>query len=642
MGKGRQIVVEFLGEDKSLSSTARKADGSVSKLGGRFGKVAAVAGGALVTGLGAAAVGLYKAGQASSDLSETQSKVKQIFGAESVGALDKFAKGAAASMGQSRQSALDAAATFGMFGKMAGKSGKDLVGFSTEMTGLASDMASFNNSTPQEAIDAIGAALRGEAEPIRRFGVLLDDATLKSQAMKMGLIKTTKEALTPQQKVLASQAAILAQTKDQQGDFARTSDGLANKQRILAARFENIKVALGKFVVPWLLKATDAGMYLLENLTPLGKYLQARLGPVFAKVGGFLKKFGKEGDATSGKFGKMAGALKSIFKSVVSIVKSAVSIVSSLWERFGDTITKFAVGTFKNIVNVIAGAFKVIAGIFKVVASVLKGDWKGAWDGIKQIVSGAWQIIKAVVSQGWNTIKALFSVAGSAIKGIFSALWAGLKAVVTAWWNFHKAIVSTGWNTIKSAFSTAGSALKSIFSSLWSELKSRAAAGVQTVVAGVKALPGKIKALGSSFLSAGKDIIGKFIDGLSRVGGFAGEFASGVWAALKRLINSGIDHINAALDFTINMPNPIPDVRVNPRNIPHLYRGGIIPASKYGMPFVGGDRGHAEAVIPLTGPYAPNFGGGGDTYITLTLDSEVVHRALVRRKRTLGRELGLA
>jgi hypothetical protein len=60
------------------------------------------------------------------------------------------------------------------------------------------------------------------------------------------------------------------------------------------------------------------------------------------------------------------------------------------------------------------------------------------------------------------------------------------------------------------------------------------------------------------------------------------------------------------------------------------------------MPFVGGDRGHAEAVIPLSGPHAPNLGGGGDINLTVYLDSEVVHRSLVRRKRAIGRELGLA
>lgn len=45
------------------------------------------------------------------------------------------------------------------------------------------------------------------------------------QALKMGLIETTTQALTPQQKVLAVQALIYEQTSAAQGDFARTSGG---------------------------------------------------------------------------------------------------------------------------------------------------------------------------------------------------------------------------------------------------------------------------------------------------------------------------------------------------------------------------------------------------------------------------------
>ena len=72
----------------------------------------------------------------------------------------------------------------------------------------------------------------GESEPIRNYGVLLDDATLRQEAFALGITKTTKDALTPQQKVLAAQSAIFKQTTDAQGDFARTSDSAANAQRI--------------------------------------------------------------------------------------------------------------------------------------------------------------------------------------------------------------------------------------------------------------------------------------------------------------------------------------------------------------------------------------------------------------------------
>jgi hypothetical protein len=131
-------------------------------------------------------------------------------------------------------------------------------------------LPSFNNTSPEDAIQAIGAALRGEAEPIRRYGILLNDATLKNEALALGLIKTTKEALSPANKVLAAQAAIYKQTSDAQGDFGKTSDGLANSQRILAANIEDVKITLGESLLPIALKFSN---FLKTNLVPAIKGL---------------------------------------------------------------------------------------------------------------------------------------------------------------------------------------------------------------------------------------------------------------------------------------------------------------------------------------------------------------------------------
>jgi hypothetical protein len=158
-------------------------------------------------------------------------------------------KTAATALGQSQNAVLTAAGTFGTFGKAAGLGGAELAAFSNDFTALASDLASFNNTSPEEAVNAIGAALRGEAEPLRSFGVLLNDATLKAAALELG-IYSGSGALTDQQKILAAQKVIYDQTGDAQGDFAKTSDGLANSQRILSAEIKNLQVEIGKGLLP--------------------------------------------------------------------------------------------------------------------------------------------------------------------------------------------------------------------------------------------------------------------------------------------------------------------------------------------------------------------------------------------------------
>jgi hypothetical protein len=186
---------------------------------------------------------------AASDLSETISKTNVLFD-ESASQILAWSETSATAFGQSQQQALDAAANFAIFGKAAGLSGQELVSFSTDFVELASDLASFNNTSPEQAINAIGAALRGESEPLRQYGVLLDDASMRQKALELGLISTTKNALTPQQKVLAAQALIYEQTSAAQGDFARTSDGLANSTRSLSAVWENFRTELGESLLP--------------------------------------------------------------------------------------------------------------------------------------------------------------------------------------------------------------------------------------------------------------------------------------------------------------------------------------------------------------------------------------------------------
>jgi hypothetical protein len=245
MAGKRDLTLRVLGDAKnavqSMSALDRAMGGFTKTLG-----LAGAAFGALTTGaLGAMA---YKSIQLASDLAETQSKVGVIFG-DSAEEVRKFASTAAGALGQSKQTALDGAATFGIFGKAAGLAGQDLASFSTDFVKLAADLASFNNTTPQDAIQAIGAALRGESEPLRRYGVLLNDATLRQQAMEMG-IYSGSGALTSQQKILAATELIFKQTSDAQGDFSRTSDGLANQQRILSASIQNLKTSLGEVLLP--------------------------------------------------------------------------------------------------------------------------------------------------------------------------------------------------------------------------------------------------------------------------------------------------------------------------------------------------------------------------------------------------------
>jgi hypothetical protein len=248
MAAGKTLTVFLAADLKNFNRNMNSAQKSVKGFGGSIDSFLkpALIGAAAAAGVFAVKIA-GDAIKAARDLGETQNKVSVIFG-ESSRSILQFSQTAVTSLGQTQEQALSAAATFAQFGKAAGLAGTDLVGFSTELVTLSADLASFNNSTPEQAITAIGAALRGEAEPLRNFGVLLDDATLRARAMEMGIYDGSG-ALTQQQKVLAAHQEILSQTTDAQGDFGRTSEGLANTQRILQAAVEDAKAEIGEGLV---------------------------------------------------------------------------------------------------------------------------------------------------------------------------------------------------------------------------------------------------------------------------------------------------------------------------------------------------------------------------------------------------------
>ncbi|MCW1921327.1 hypothetical protein OKA05_02110 [Luteolibacter arcticus] len=185
---------------------------------------------------------------AASDLGETVSKVGVIFG-ENKDIIMSWSETSAEALGLAGQEALAAAADYGNLFNAMGLGQAQVTTMSTRMVNLAADLASFNNTSVPEAIQAIGAALRGESEPIRRYGVLLDDATLKAEAMTQGIFDG-KGSLEPATRAMAAYSLILEQTSAAQGDFAKTSDGLANSQRTIQAQFENMAATLGTELLP--------------------------------------------------------------------------------------------------------------------------------------------------------------------------------------------------------------------------------------------------------------------------------------------------------------------------------------------------------------------------------------------------------
>lgn len=448
------IVVNAARGRRELDDTSR----DVENLGRRTETASSGMSAALAGFAGGAAFGAVKAGfgmikdvvvdsiKAASDLNETTSQVGQIFGAAAP-QIQQFASGSAQSLGLSRTAAMDAANTFATFGKAAGLTGDPLSTFSTDLVGLSADLASFKNTTPEESIEAIGAALRGESEPIRKYGVLLDDATLRARAFAMGLIASEKDALTPQAKALAAQAEILAQTADAQGDFARTSDGLANQQRIATAQWEDMQATLGTALLP--------------VLTALGGFLTSSIIPALQAVAGFVG----DNAAVFVPLGVAIGAV------VVGVKGWAIAqaLLNSVLFTTNAATGALAVNPVFLVIAAVAALGAGLVWLYKN-NETFRAGVTAAWEAIKRV---AQPVIDAIgAGLGWlgermpavlDSIKAGLGVLGAG----FSRLWEAVQPVIgflvaagQLWWT----VFSTEVRLIVGAVQLLGT----VFGWLWS------------------------------------------------------------------------------------------------------------------------------------------------------------------------------
>jgi hypothetical protein len=219
---------------------------------------------------------------AASALNEEIAKSQQIFG-DSSAAIGLWAQSTARDIGVSRKEALAATGTFGNLFTAIQIGQADAANMSQKFVELAADMASFNNADISDVLLAIRSGLVGEAEPLRRYGVLLSEARVQQVAMANSGKENVKE-LTNQEKALARYEIIMSDTAVAQGDFVRTSDGLANQSRILRARLSDLQAEMGGKLLPTMVTLVGAANDLIDAFSQAGDALDPRLGATLEDV----------------------------------------------------------------------------------------------------------------------------------------------------------------------------------------------------------------------------------------------------------------------------------------------------------------------------------------------------------------------
>ena len=291
-------------------------------------------------------------------------------------AINTWAKTSTQRIMMSRTEALKAATTFGSQLKNSfGMSASGAADMSKRMVTLGADLASLYGGRPQDAVESLGSALRGEYDPIEKYGVAINDARLKQEAMTQGLYKGHGD-LTEAAKRAATLGLIWKQTKDAQGDAVRTQDTLANQARTAQATYANLTATLGTKLVPTL-------TYLANNL---------------------------------------------------KTVAVAVGALSAAWVYYRTVTTLATVGTLSLNASILLIPMAIIALVAGLVVLYQKWGWfhdavnntwnwiKSHWPLLVSILLGPFGIAVVAIIKNFDKIK-------SAASGVFNAVKSAFKKV---------------------------------------------------------------------------------------------------------------------------------------------------------------------------------------------------------------------
>ena len=199
-------------------------------------------------GAGAAAAGLWQLVDAASELEQAVGGTTAIFG-DAEGRVVGFARSAAEAAGLTETSARQLTSQLGGLLQGFGFTQDQAAELSITLSQLGADLAATFGGTSQEAVEALGAALRGETDPIERYGISLNAAMVESRALEDGLA-ATKGEIDANAKATSALSIIMDQASNAQGQFAREAETTAGQIERARAEVGNMAAEVGATLQP--------------------------------------------------------------------------------------------------------------------------------------------------------------------------------------------------------------------------------------------------------------------------------------------------------------------------------------------------------------------------------------------------------
>ena len=330
-----------------------------------------------ILGIGAAAV------KAASDAEEMKSKFNTVFktvGGDVTKQLDAFARAS----GRSRYELQGMAAQLGDIFKPLGYTEQEAGNLSVQVSKLAVDLGSFNNMPMDEALARLRGTLVGSHENALAFGVVINEASLKQELMRMGADKLTGAQLN-QAKVQARLNLLMQGTTDAQGDAIRTSDSFANQFLRLKNATYDLGVTIGELLLPHARKLVDTLQGLVDyvsNLSPETQTLALRFAFLASVVGPALFAIGGMASGLSAIWRSMTLLMTVVnpYVAAVAAIAAIALVIIRNWDGVNATLenTKNKLG---DVVDAVGTGFEdSVEAASEAAGLALNGNWSGALD----------------------------------------------------------------------------------------------------------------------------------------------------------------------------------------------------------------------------------------------------------------------
>lgn len=520
---------------------------------------------------------------AASDLAEATSAVEEVYGSAADVVIQRSNE-AAAAVGLSRDEYLSTATVLGVYGDTLGTSALETAKFSDSLITAAADLGSFYNANTPEVLGAMQAALRGEFDPLERFGIMMNMAALEQHALEEG-IWDGNGALTNQQRILAAHSFIMDRMGSAAGDFARTSNGLANSQKILRAQLRNVAAQMGQVLLPTMTKLVTMLRELTTRFQGIPENWQrwivyialaaAAVGPLLVLLGTLMTLLPAIGAALAvltGPIGLVVAAIALLtaaylgnwwgFRDAVNGVADAIERLYEWFKKIDAVRTAVSSG----IGSIVSAFDRMFDAVGKVGSALLEGDWRTALAGIGDFLAvpakHVGEFIKGIET-GFEPIDRLltdvgnmFTDFGRIVQELFQGDFSGAFNVFKRAIERLPEIVSQAfglipWSEIGAAIVTAIQGLPdlilnagTILYEKGSELLTGLINGVGSAIPGLTALLGLLWSvaqtavgdLTNTLLSKGKQLLGGLWSGWNEVWTIFSTAISGIGTAVASAV----------------------------------------------------------------------------------------------------------